>query len=173
MNIQLNKEQLNYVVDLAIKRHDAKHSSFRNKDTKLFSNRAKTKIADKMDIDRQYMAHFLGVLGELGWAIATGDSVDEEIYAVRDGGEDFNGIEVKTITYMGSGEPELKIPVREYETRKPPKLYVLTRFDSSNGIIQILGKITRENFDKFKVKRRYGVGKPMNYIVPASKMEKL
>jgi hypothetical protein len=173
MDIQLNEKELNYALDLAIKRHDAKHISFRNKDTERFANTTKTNIAGKMNVDKQYMAHFLGVLGELGWAMATGDVIDSNIYSVRDGGEDFSGIEVKTITYAGNGEPELKIPVEEYETRKPPKMYVLTRFNSDKNIIQVLGKITRENFDRVKTKRRYAVRKPMNYIVPLSKMEKL
>ena len=74
---------------------------------------------------------------------------------------------------MGRGEPELKITVKEYDRRTPPKLYVLTRFDSSTGVIDILGKITREEFDQVKVRKRYGAKLPQNYIVPLSKMERL
>lgn len=173
MKIKLTKEQLNYALDLAVKRHDAKHASFRNKDTELFSNDTKKSISARIGADKQYMAHFLGVLGELGWSLVTGEAVDEEIYDVRDSGQDFEGIEVKTITYMGRGEPELKITVKEYDRRTPPKLYVLTRFDSSTGVIDILGKITREEFDQVKVRKRYGAKLPQNYIVPLSKMERL
>ena len=162
MKIKLTKEQLNYALDLAMKRHDAKHTSFRNKDTELFSNDTKKSISARIGADKQ-----------LGWSLVTGEAVDEEIYDVRDSGQDFEGIEVKTITYMGRGEPELKITVKEYDRRTPPKLYVLTRFDSSTGVIDILGKITREKFDQVKVRKRYGARLPQNYIVPLSKMEKL
>ena len=74
---------------------------------------------------------------------------------------------------MGRGEPELKITVKEYDRRTPPELYVLTRFDSSTATIDVLGKITRENFDQVKVKKRYSARLPQNYIVPLSKMEKV
>ena len=173
MKIKLTKEQLNYALDLAMKRHDAKHTSFRNKDTELFSNDTKKSISARIGADKQYMAHFLGVLGELGWSLVTGEAVDEEIYDVRDSGQDFEGIEVKTITYMGRGEPELKITVKEYDRRTPPELYVLTRFDSSTATIDVLGKITRDKFDQVKVRKRYAARLPQNYIVPLSKMEKL
>ena len=173
MKIKLTKKQLNYALDLAMRRHDAKHTSFRNKDTELFSNDTKKSISARIGADKQYMAHFLGVLGELGWSLVTGEAVDEEIYDVRDSGQDFEGIEVKTITYMGRGEPELKITVKEYDRRTPPELYVLTRFDSSTATIDVLGKITRAEFDKVKIKRRYAIRLPQNWIVPLSKMEKL
>ena len=119
------------------------------------------------------MAHFLGVIGELGYSLATGETIDENIYSVRDDGQDFEGVEVKTITYMGSGEPELKITVKEYEQRKPPKLYVLTRFNLKNNDVEVLGRITRPQFDKVKIKKKYGARLPMNYIIPLSKMEKM
>ena len=173
MKFKLNKEQLQYALELAIMRHDAKHVSFRNKDTKKFINESKAKLTEKMKVDFQYMAHFLGVIGELGYSLATGEAVDEEIYAVRDGGEDFKGVEVKTITYMGKGEPELKIPVREYEERKAPKRYALVRYDLNRSEVDVLGTITRKSFDKFKKKKKYGAGKPLNYIVPLSVMKKM
>jgi len=114
----------------------------------------------------------LGVIGELGYALATDQKVDEEIYSVRDSGQDFEGVEVKTITYMGAGEPELKITVKEYDQRTPPELYVLTRFNLKKHEVEVLGQITREKFDLFKEKKRYGMNLPMNYIVPASAMDK-
>ena len=171
MKFKLNKKQLGYALDLAMRRHDAKHASFRNKDTDRFMNDNKGVMSEKFKVDKQYMAHFLGVIGELGYSLATGEEIDENIYSVRDDGEDFNGVEVKTITYMGSGEPELKITVKEYEQRKPPELYVLTRFNLKNNEVEVLGKITRSDFDNKKKKRRYGARLPMNYIVPLSKME--
>ena len=103
MKFKLTKKQLNYALGLAMKRHDAKHASFRNKDTDRFMNESKGSLSEKFSVDKQYMAHFLGVIGELGYSLVTGESVDENIYSVRDDGQDFDGVEVKTITYMGSG----------------------------------------------------------------------
>lgn len=171
MKFKLSREQLNYALNLAVKRHDAKHSSFRNKDVEEFRNESKNKLSEKFKVDHQYMSHFLGVIGELGWSLVSGDTLDENIYSVRDDGQDFEGIEVKTITYMGAGEPELKITLKEYEQRKPPELYVLTRFNLRKNEIDVLGKISRETFDEVKTKKRYGYNKPMNYIVPLSEMQ--
>ena len=170
MKFKLTKKQIKYALELAIRRHDAKHASFRNKDTERFLNENKMQLSKEVKADFQYMAHFLGVIGELGYSLATGEAVDEEIYSVRDSGQDFDGVEVKTITYMGKGEPELKITVKEYEQRTPPDLYVLTRFNLKNNEVEVLGSISRSNFDKVKVKKRYGARLPLNYIVPLSKM---
>ena len=170
---KLNHEQLDYALDLAMKRHDAKDVSFRNKDVAKFMNDGKEEMSSEFKVDKQYMAHFLGVIGELGYALATDQKGDEEIYSVRDSGQDFDGVEVKTITYMGRGEPELKITVKEYEQRTPPKLYVLTRWDIKNKVVEVLGQITRDKFDEVKQEKQYGPYLPKNYIVPASKMEKL
>ncbi len=73
---------------------------------------------------------------------------------------------------MGAGEPELKITVKEYEQRTPPELYVLTRFNLKKHEVEVLGQISREKFDLFKKKKRYGSSLPMNYIVAASEMDK-
>ena len=173
MKCKLTNKQIKYALELAVRRHDAKHTSFRNKDTQRFLNENKVKLSKEVKADFQYMAHFLGVIGELGYSLATGEPVDEEIYSVRDSGQDFDGVEVKTITYMGKGEPELKITLKEYEQRTPPDLYVLTRFNLNNNEVEVIGTITRKHFDKVKVKKRYGARLPMNYIVPASKMTPL
>ena len=173
MKFKLTKKQLNYALGLAMKRHDAKHASFRNKDTDRFMNESKGSLSEKFSVDKQYMAHFLGVIGELGYSLVTGESVDENIYSVRDDGQDFDGVEVKTITYMGSGEPELKITVKEYEQRKPPELYFLTRFNLKKNEVEVLGRISRRDFDEKKKQKRYGARLPLNYIIPLSKMEQL
>ncbi len=164
MKIKLNKKQIKYAIDLATKRHDSKNKSFRSKGTLINLDEKGFK-----DIDKQYLPHLIGVIGELAWSIATGQKVDESIYSVRDPGQDFHETEIKTITYFGDGEPELKIKVSEYES-KIPKLYVLVRFDMVKTV-EILGTITREAFDLVKKKKKYGAGKPMNYIAPISKME--
>lgn len=80
-------------------------------------------------------------------------------------------VEVKTITYSGAGEPELKIPVTEYEKRIPPECYVLTRLNLDKMEIAILGTITRHKFDLLKKKKQYGQSKPINYVVPLCVMD--
>ena len=164
MKISLNKKQIKKAIELAMKRHDSKNKSFRSKGTLINIDEKNFK-----DLEKQYLPHLIGVIGEMAWSIATGQSMDESIYSVRDLGEDFKDTEIKTITYFGDGEPELKIKVSEYE-KKIPKLYVLIRFDMKKTV-EILGTITRESFDLVKKKKKYGAGKPMNYIVPISKME--
>jgi hypothetical protein len=172
MKFKFTDEQMQTALSLAMQRHDAKSNSFRNRTTEEFMNEAKSKLAGSAKVDYQYMAHYLGVLGETAWSLHTGEPVDTEIYAVRDDGEDFKGIEVKTMTYMGAGEPELKITVKEYTQRKPPKLYVLVRFDLKKNEAEILGKITRSKFDSNCKTKQYGRNKPMNYVVPASVMDR-
>lgn len=172
MKLTLNKKQLDYISDLARKRHDAKSGSFRNSSMNI-SGEKNNSFEETLRIDKQYATHFIGLVGEYAWSLYSGEAVDEEIYAVRDGGEDFKGIEVKTITYMGNGEPELKITQREYEDRKKPKKYVLVRFDIKNKEVEILGTITRYMFDKEKKEKKYGRFLPKNFVVPVSKMRKL
>lgn len=173
MKIKFTKEQIKFALDLAKKRHDAKHISFRNKDVAEFNNSNKLNLSSKLNVDNQYMSHYIGIMGEMAWAIANNQQIDENIYSVRDSGQDFDGIEIKTITYFGKGEPELKITKKEYERRKPPKVYVLARISIIRNEVELLGKITRENFDATKVTKQYGPNKPVNYVVPASKMEKI
>jgi hypothetical protein len=114
----------------------------------------------------------VGLFGEVAYAKLKGLKVNTLIYPVRDGGEDFKNIEVKTLTYFGPGQPELKIPLKEYNKRKPPLLYVLCRVDMKKpNRVEVLGEITRKDFDKKKVQKKYGDGHhPINYIVPLSQM---
>ncbi len=171
MKIKFTKDQIKFALELAQKRHNAKHIAFRNKDVEEFSNLNKNKLSDKLGVDKQYMAHYIGVMGELAWAIANKVEIDQNIYSVRDAGQDFEGIEVKTITYFGKGEPELKITKKEYEQRKPPKVYVLARIAVDKNEVELIGKISREDFDTFKVEKQYGPNKPVNYVIPACIME--
>ena len=111
------------------------------------------------------------------------DVVDEDIYEIRDS-EDFDGEEIKTITYYGHGEPELKIKVTEFDSKKPKK-YILARTNkekilkaltanAENSIeIELLGVISRDDFDTNKIKKRYGFNNPLNYIVGRSKMNEV
>lgn len=164
MIIQLTKKQLEKAIDIGKQRHEAKHVSFRNRS--IYSSND-----GLFGYPKEYSPHIIGAIGEMGWSIYSGEVIDTAIYSVRDSGQDFDELEVKTITYFGNGEPELKIQKREYDKKKPKK-YVLARFDLKDKI-EILGEITRDNFDLHKKEKRYGRTNPLNYIVPLSKMEKL
>ena len=159
MVIEFSDKLVNAVRKHAKKRHDSRDISFRN--ARRFHQSGD-----------QYEPHTVGLFGEVAYAKLKGLKVNTLIYPVRDGGEDFKNIEVKTITYYGPGEPELKIPLKEYAKRKPPMLYVLCRVDLKKpNRVEVLGEITRENFDKKKVQKKYGEGHhPVNYIVPLSQM---
>ena len=171
MKINISKDYQKYALEIDIKRHEAKALSFRNKS--LFNNVSIPN--ESTGIPNEYMPHYIGVLGEIAWSIATGENIDTNIYPVRDNGEDFNGVEIKTITYKGLGEPELKITKKEFFERKSPRIYVLTRIDitSNNAEVEILGKIEKREFDRLKVEKQYGKNKPINYIVPLSLMTKI
>jgi hypothetical protein len=167
MIINLTKEDVAFAKNLAKKRHDAKHISIRNKGVLMENNLASG--------GSQYDFHTIGLIGELAYSKFSGESIDENIYSSNPDpkGQDFENLEIKTITYFGSGEPELKITQKEYAT-KTPKLYVLARTDKNKlGSVELLGRISREKFDKLKVAKKYGRFHPSNWIVPLSLMEKL
>lgn len=173
--IQISNKEINYILNLAKKRHDAKPKSIKN--TGILINRD---ISNPLE---NYLPHFIGLLGEYAWAKHTNQEVDEEIYEIRDT-QDFNGEEIKTITYFGSGEPELKIKVTEYQT-KTPKKYILARTDKqkilkalnndfNNSInVELLGEISRIEFETKKIKKCYGFNNPMNYVVSLSNMKQI
>lgn len=167
MLINLTKQEVTFAKKLAQKRHDAKHISIRNKGVLMANNLANG--------GSQYDFHTIGLIGELAYSKFSGESIDENIYSRNPDpkGQDFENLEIKTITYFGSGEPELKITQKEYAT-KNPKLYVLARVNKSNlDSVELLGRITRTKFDKVKVAKKYGRFHPSNWIVPLSKMEQL
>jgi hypothetical protein len=173
--ITISKKEINYVLSLAKKRHDAKPNSIKNTGILIDRN-----INNPIE---NYLPHFIGIVGEYAWGKHTNRSVDEDIYEIRDS-EDFDGEEIKTITYYGGGEPELKIKVTEFDSKKPKK-YILARtnkekilkaltVNTENSIdIELLGVISRNDFDKNKVKKRYGFNNPLNYIVGLSKMNEV
>ena len=160
IEIHFSDHDLFLARDLARKRHDAKDISFRN-----------SSVIGKQE--SEYDPHTIGVLGELAWSKYSGQEIDSNIYSVRDSGEDFPRTEVKSITYTGKGEPELKIKKTEYESRKPPALYVLVQINKKYlNKAQILGTISRASFDELKKEKQYGKNMPINYIVPLSVMGK-
>lgn len=162
IEIYFSDDDLREARSLAMERHDAKDISFRN--SHRLGNHGS-----------EYAAHTIGILGELAWAKYSNQEIDKNIYPVRDPGEDFPNVEVKAITYVGKGEPELKIKKTEYEARDP-SLYVLVRIDKDQlrlkNTVEILGTISKKSFDQFKIEKQYGEGMPINYIVPLSVMGK-
>jgi hypothetical protein len=160
MIINLTKEEVFFAKKLAKKRHNAKNTFIRNRSI----------LTKKGSV---YDPHIIGLIGEMAYAKFIGEKIDETIYAVRDKGQDFHKVEVKTITYFGEGEPELKIKQKEFET-KHPETYILARVDNKKlSSVELLGKISREEFNKIKVAKRYGRFNPDNWIVGLNKMEKL
>ena len=160
MIINLTKKEVSFAKKLAKKRHNAKNAFIRNRGILMREGSV-------------YDPHTIGLIGEMAYAKFTGEKIDEEIYALRDKGQDFNKVEVKTITYFGDGEPELKIKQKEFEA-KNPEVYVLARVDKKKLVsVELLGKISRKDFDKNKIAKRYGRFNPDNWIVPLSLMEKL
>jgi hypothetical protein len=162
MKIKLNSEQLEYAKNLASKRHESKNISFRNAH-RLHKNLKKSKL-DHYILHITHKAHFLGVLGEMAYAKIVNDKIDENIYEVRDTGADVGDVEVKTSTWKGN-DIELKVQKNHFET-KFPKKYVLVRIDENNfDEIEVIGEITREDFDKKKKIKQYAPNYPINYIV--------
>lgn len=160
MIINLTKQEISFVKKLAKKRHNAKNTFIRNRGILMREGSV-------------YDPHTIGLIGEMAYAKFSGEKIDETIYAIRDKGQDFNKIEVKTITYFGDGEPELKIKQKEFET-KNPETYILARVDKKKlEEVELLGKISRKDFNKKKTAKRYGRFNPDNWIVPLSLMEKL
>lgn len=160
MIVKLTKQEVSFAKKLAKKRHNAKNTFIRNRGILMKEGSV-------------YDPHIIGLIGEIAYSKLTGEKIDETIYAVRDKGQDFHQVEVKTITYFGEGEPELKIKQKEFET-KSPKMYVLARVDKKKlDSVELLGIISRDEFNKKKVSKRYGRFNPDNWIVPLSQMEKL
>jgi len=158
MIVEFTNEEIEYLKKIAHKRHEAKDLSFRDSGV-------------LMNTKNMYDPHIIGIIGEAAYGKVIGQEIDHNIYKVRDPNQDFDDIEVKTLTYFGAGEPQLKIKVKEYEI-KQPNLYVLTRIDKRNlNRVEILGEITRKKFDLVKKKKRYGEDKPWNYVVDRSQMD--
>ena len=161
INIAISEKELKGIYELAKKRHNAKDDSFRN--TGIL-------IPDPKSV---YAPHTIGLLGEYAWGKHTRQEVDAKIYKVRDDGQDFHNTEVKTLTYFGSGEPELKIKKKEFAS-KTPRLYVLARVDKKDLTnVELLGTISRVDFEQNKTEKRYGHNNPLNYVVTLSQMNQI
>lgn len=111
--------------------------------------------------------HILGLCGEIAYARLTNKKIDENIYSHGDD-TDFNGIEVKTSTYMKE-DIELKIPETEFHI-KTPLAYVLARVDKKLTKVEFIGSISRQKFEKIKYDKCHTIIK--NYCVTGNMMKK-
>jgi len=158
--IRFSRKEVEGLVNLAHKRHNAKDSSFRHKYCMV------------RGAETTAVPHEIGILGEAAYGKCIGEDIDREIYEVRDDGSDFKDTEVKTVTYFGHGEPELKVPEKDWLGKhKDIKKFILTRINPKDySKVELLGQITREQFDKLKKRKVYGPNKPLNYVVRASQL---
>ena len=171
-SIKLSEKELLEALDLAAQRHEAKHVSVRDTGPRMTS-KYETKLVDFIG-DIRYKPHFLGLLGEMAYAKATGGEINKEIY---NRGDDHTGdvgrVEVKTSTWMGP-DIDLKITQREVEDiENQPERYVLMKVNESNfSEVEFIGEISRGDFIEKATKKRYKPGYPMNYILDGRKLDK-
>lgn len=162
LKVILNDCQIEFARELAKRRHEAKNISFKN--SGILTDTNKTTLVEEYIYDKKHKPHFLGLLGELAYALVTRQKVDTTIYSIRDSGFDVGDVEVKTSTWSGPSI-ELKIKQKEFETKRPAK-YVLARANETTfNVIELIGYITREDFDRFKISKQYKPTNPVNYIV--------
>ncbi len=105
------------------------------------------------ETDRAY-PHIVGMASEIAYSRVTGKPFDRTIKKAGDSYDFPGNIEVKPSMFMGK-DVELKIKIREYSKKNPVK-YVLCRASKDLKTVEILGEITREQFDKVKRKKNYG-----------------
>ena len=171
-SIKLSEKELREALDLAAQRHEAKHVSVRDTGPRMTS-KYETKLVDFIG-DIRYKPHFLGLLGEMAYAKATGGEINKEIY---NRGDDHTGdvgrVEVKTSTWMGP-DIDLKITQREVEDiENQPKRYALMKVNESNfSEVEFIGEISRDDFIKKATKKRYKPGDPITYILDGRKLDK-
>ena len=171
-SIKLSQKELLEALDLATQRHEAKHVSVRDTGPRMTS-KYETKLVDFIG-DVRYKPHFLGLLGEMAYAKATGGEINKEKY---NRGDDHTGdVEVfyiTTSTWMGP-DIDLKITQREVEDiENQPERYVLMKVNESNfSKVEFIGEISRGDFIKKATKKRYKPGYPMNYILDGRKLDK-
>ena len=162
MKVILNDCQVEFARELAKNRHEAKNISFKN--SGILTNTKKTTLVEEYIYSREHKPHFLGLLGEIAFASTTGQKIDTKIYSVRDTGFDVGNVEIKTSTWMG-GDIELKIKKKEFEQKHPDK-YVLARIEENKFfIVELVGQISREDFDRYKSIKQYKPNNPVNYVV--------
>jgi hypothetical protein len=168
VKVLLNDRQIEMARELAKKRHEAKDGSFRN--SGILTDIKKKTLVEEYIYDRSHKPHFLGLLGEIAYAAMVGKKIDTKIYSIRDSGFDVGNAEIKTATRIGN-DIELKIKQKEFHTKRPDN-YVLVRVNEHYFTrVELIGQISREDFDKYKTTKQYGPNNPINYVVGMSRLQ--
>lgn len=113
-------------------------------------------------------AHLTGVVGELAYAIRTGNSIDDTVYRYGDGGADFRNnnnirIDVKT-TATHLERPSLIVP-----TKPDPNAdlyFSLHRIDTRT--VRFIGFATRATVADHNPVRK--PGDSLNYVIPQNEL---
>ena len=107
------------------------------------------KVYKKKDVHRENF--FFGKIGEIGYSKHSGKAYNFDFYAKKgDGGADFDGVQVKTVTWDGENK-ELKVNAGDKSlTNDSVGKFVLMYVDPGMGgqEAHIIGEISKENFMK-------------------------
>lgn len=112
-------------------------------------NKGKYKTSSRLE------NHFIGKLGEMAYGKLIKQEVNlEHFHSKGDGGSDFDGVQVKTITWAGANK---QLKVDKYDsslTNSEVKKFVLMYADMHAGgrEVYLVGEISKENFLKKKYK---------------------
>lgn len=108
--------------------------------------------------------HFIGLLGELAYAIYSKQKVDTSIMTVGDNGIDFeDGTDVKTST--SKNRPDLLLFKKNFH-KKNPKSYLLAWIKpdlKNHKEVELIGRINRDEI--LKVKRDVDFGYGDTYLI--------
>lgn len=120
--------------------------------------------------------HQLSLVGELAIHLVTGLPLDERTYDWGDDGFDHvdkygHTYETKTSTYSGGGI-ELKVPAAEW-ARKVADVYFLVRGDREFMWADIIGRISRAEFELVMQSKQYRPDGPVNYIVCSESLKEV
>jgi len=106
--------------------------------------------------------HLVGATAEVAFSAVTNWPLSTAIHGHGDE-EDFEGVELKAATFDGP-DILLKIPLREFEQKTKPRLYVLARVTLPDEV-EFVGAITRKAFAAKHTYRNFGYG-PMMVVGP-------
>jgi hypothetical protein len=151
--VTLSDDQIEFIRDLASRRVKKKRGSTR-KQTSGWNSFDRS--------DRSY-PHAVGLAAEFAYSIETGRPLDESVTTGGDAG-DFLGVEVKATTHT---YPPFVLAIKQedYATRMPLG-YVLARVSADLRTVEFLGSMSRERFDRKKVRQE---GKyALNWVVPST-----
>tara|TARA_R110002050_G_scaffold94607_2_gene196808 strand:- start:552 stop:1022 length:471 start_codon:yes stop_codon:yes gene_type:complete len=141
MIYKLEKKQLDWCMDLALKRSGTHNHAETKNSVNCFKDKA------------GWYRHYLGVLGELAYSIHTGFKI-RPFTGEADNGTDFdNGVDVKASDTKY--KPNLLLFEKQF-ARKFAKSYVLVWIRLP--YVQIIGEIKREKVIELKEIKNFGWG---------------